>query len=436
MKANGDNRVCILGMGYVGLTLAAVMADRGFKVFGAEINPKTLATIQEGRAHFFEVNMDLMLRRGLKAGNLEFGANVPADRSFDVYVITVGTPLDDSGNPRMDMVENVASDIAANMQDGALVVLRSTVSVGTTMKVVKPILDATGHSFDLAFCPERTIEGKALEELRSLPQVVGGLTPEANERAMKVFRRLTPTIVEVSSIETAELIKLLDNSFRDVFFSFGNEVALLSEALGLKAHEVIRAANTGYIRTNIARPGFVGGPCLEKDPHILAHSLKQVDHVARLIGTGRALNESLVEHGLRSALELLGERRPDRELTISVMGLAFKGRPDTDDLRGSPSLLMLDAIRRELPSARILGQDYVATDAAIAELDIEPVDDTRAFEGADIVMVMNNNFRYERLDVEARAGAMNRPGVICDFWNLFADRTDLPEGLKLYVLGA
>lgn len=434
-RTSEDDRVCILGMGYVGLTLAAVLADRGCKVVGVEIDPKILASISNAKAHFFEVNLDMMLRRTMNRGNLRFCAEIPADEQFDVYVITVGTPLNAENRPRMDMVRNVAGNIAAHMQDGALVILRSTVRLGTSEQVVKPILNATGRSYDLAVCPERTVEGKALTELRSLPQVVGGETPRASERAMKFFRRITPTIVEVSSLAAAELIKLLDNSYRDVFFSFGNQVALICESLGLVAHEVVRAANIGYERTNIAQPGFVGGPCLEKDPHILIDSLKDKDFDPTIIRSGRELNEYLVGFGLKQALGKLDGLDRNAPLNVSLMGLAFKGRPDTDDLRGSPALLMLRELREALPNARIRAQDYLVSDERIRELGLEPVDDEEAFRDAQLVLVLNNNIRYERLDVEPRVNSMARPSVVADFWNNFAQRLDLPEGVRSYVLG-
>jgi nucleotide sugar dehydrogenase len=428
-----DNRICIMGMGYVGLTLAVAMAENDFEVDGIEINPKTLDTVRGGKAHFYEANLDYMIRRNLDVGRLRFEAAIPADREFDTYVITVGTPLDDHGKPRMDMVQRVCQQIAEHMRDGALIVLRSTVRLGTTLNVAKPILDGSGKSYHLAFCPERTMEGKALEELPTLPQVVGGVDEASRDRAGAMFQRITPTILKVSSVGTAELIKLLDNSFRDTFFAFGNEVALICERIGVDAMEVIKTANLGYQRTNIAWPGFVGGPCLEKDPHILADSLTDVDFVPRIIHTARTLNEDLVGHVFSRAVGALEQRQG---LTVCLMGMAFKGTPDTDDLRGSPSLLMIERIRETLPDATIKAQDYMATDEALRELGVEPVDDTEAFRGSDIVWIMNNNRRYRTLDVESRAELMARPAVIFDAWNMVYRKLRLPEGVSLHVLGA
>jgi len=426
-----DNRICILGMGYVGLTLAAALCDRDFEVQGIEINPTVLKSLAEGRAHFFEQGLDRVLQRGMRHQRLEFSSTIPKDREFDVYIITVGTPLGDKG-PRMDMVEGVTRDIGAHMRDGAMVLLRSTVKLGTSLSVVKPILDATGKRYDLAMCPERTIEGKALTELFMLPQIVGGHTKEATVRATNIFRRLTPTIIAVSDLRTAEIIKLLDNSFRDLFFAFGNEVALMCEAAGISAREVISAANMGYERTNIAKPGFVGGPCLEKDPHILIHSLAPNGFVPKLVQTGRLLNESLVDH----VLDFVRARLPaGKAPVISLLGLAFKGQPDTDDLRGSTALLMIQRIRAQLPNAELRGQDYVVKDPEIAKLGIKPVSDAEAFAGADAALIMNNNRRYATLDLESFAQTMNRPALVFDAWAVFSPKVDLPEGVTLHVLG-
>ncbi len=428
-----DNVVCIMGMGYVGLTLGAVMANKGFQVHGVEIDPATLGVIRQGKAHFYEVNLDALIRRGVKLGNLHFHSEIPSSIEFDVFLITVGTPLDDQGRPRMDMVEHVTDEICRRMRDGAMVILRSTVLMGTSLKVVKPKLDKTGKSYHLCFCPERTVEGKALEELVALPQIVGGLNEESVERAMSMFRRLTPTIVRVSSLMTAELIKLLDNSYRDLFFAFGNEVALMCESAGIDGQEVIQAANMGYPRTNIAKPGFVGGPCLEKDPHILMESLSPYGFVPGLIQRGRSINESMVPYIYAAVAKALGDRKTP---VVTLMGLAFKGQPDTDDIRGSLALHMIRLFREKRPDARLRGQDYVCVDEMIRQqAGLEPVNDVEAFRGADAVIVMNNNRRYVALDIEQRAALMNRHSIIYDCWNMFQANLDIPSSVTLHVFG-
>lgn len=433
-----DRHVCILGMGFVGLTLAVVMAECGFQVTGVEIDPNRVTRLESGDAHFLEAGLQVRLHRALAGGALRFVRELTAaDVSHcSTYILTVGTPLDRSGAPRMDMVERATQQVTAVMPDGALVVLRSTVRIGTTRAVVKPIIEATGKRYQLAYCPERTIEGNALAELRALPQIVGGLAPEDAWRAAAIFQHMTPTTVRVSSLETAEAIKLLDNSYRDLFFAFGNEVALMCEAAGLDADEVIGAGKLGYQRTSIAAPGLVGGPCLEKDPHILEHSMKDFSFVPELISTGRRLNERLPAWMAHSLAELLGDHR--EPLKIAICGLAFKGRPETDDVRGTPAILLAMAMRATFPGAELVGQDFAVAPKVIRDqLSLSPVSIDDAFAGAHAVIIANNNGRYERIDLDRLMARMARPAVIYDCWSVLQLRpTDAPEGVRYVRFGS
>ena len=435
-QSSGGEQVCILGLGYVGLTLAVVMAERGYRVVGVEINPETLRVLQSGTAHFYEVGLTLRLGRQLRLGNLRVTGSVQDAATCTTFLITVGTPLNAEGVPRLDMVERVTRDIASVMNDDSIVILRSTVKIGTTRKVVVPILEATGKRFQVAYCPERTIEGRALEELVRLPQIVGGGDPDASWRAMQLFQRITPTTIRVSTLETAELIKLLDNSYRDLFFSFGNEVAMLCDAVGLDAAEVINAANTGYERTSIAKPGLVGGPCLEKDPHILAASLSDVNFHPRLIATGRALNESLPEKIVEAINAQVAKDEWPKQIRIAICGIAFKGRPETDDTRGTPTKYVIDALREQFPEATFVGQDFAVKPEAISAFGLTPVTIEAAFEGSHLVVVTNNNSKYEWLDIDKEVEKMARPGVVFDCWGVLpASFADMPANIRFLRLG-
>ncbi len=434
-----ENKVCILGMGYVGLTLAVVMAECGYDVTGLEINLDTIASLEHGKAHFYEVGLNTRLARQVKLGNLRFESDHGSHwiEECSIFILTVGTPLDANGDPRMDMVNRAAQQVADNMPDGSLIVLRSTVKLGTTRKVVKPILDRSGKCYMLAYCPERTIEGKALQELHYLPQVVGGLNPADAWRATQIFQRITPTTIRVSSLESAEVIKLLDNSFRDLFFAFGNEVALLCEAVGVDGIEVINAANTGYERTSIARPGLVGGPCLEKDPHILAHSLAEHGFVPRLIATGRSLNESLPVDIIKLIDREMETSPVAANAKIAICGLAFKGQPETDDLRGTPASYLIRALKARYPDAKLVGQDFAANDDGIRSLGLEPTDIEGAFKSAQLVIIANNNAKYQWIDVDALFATMAKPGIVFDIWDcLQVDQDCAFDGVKYTRLGS
>ncbi len=426
------SKVCVLGMGFVGLTLAVAMAESNHEVIGVEINQDTVNKLSSGNAHFYEVGLESRLRRMLQNGMLKITNRIDMCFGCENFIITVGTPLNKEGKPYMDMVKHAATEVASVMADGAMVILRSTVRLGTTRNIVLPILEATGRSFGLAYCPERSIEGNALAELHALPQICGGLNEKDSWRAALLFQSLTPTTIRVSQPETAELVKLLDNSYRDLFFAFANEVALICEAVGLNANEVIRAANLGYERTNIARPGLVGGPCLEKDPHILAHGLHDFDYVPELINTGRRINEALPLY-VANQLACLLKDAP-QNLKISVCGMAFKGRPETDDLRGSPSIIFLEGIRGLFPKADIFIQDFACTDQKLRSFfGCEPTLIEDAFKDAHLVVIANNNTKYEWLDIDKLFATMNKPGLVYDFWNVLPVGLDAKANTVKYV---
>lgn len=435
-----NQKVCIVGMGYVGLTLAVVMAECGFDVVGVEIDPAKLEQLKKGEAHFFELGLQARLKRVFKKGALKFVLPSETDACNDaqVFILTVGTPLNKEGNPRMDMIERATNWVADVMPEDSIVILRSTVRIGTTRNVVIPILQKSGKKFSVAYAPERTVEGRALEELRSLPQVVGGFTDADAWRASRIFQRLTPTTIRVSSLETAEVIKLLDNSYRDLFFAFGNEVAMLCEAAGLDGIEVIKAANTGYERTNIAKPGFVGGPCLEKDPHILQHSLRDFNHVPTMIKAARSLNEELPTIAAKLILDWSKSKKADEDMKITICGLAFKGRPETDDLRGTPATLIIDAVKQAFPKARIYGQDFAVKPMdAYKELGIEQVTIEDAFKDSTAIIIANNHIGYSKLNYEELSSSMKKPSLIFDCWDcIAAEGQDFSDGVTYLRLGS
>jgi UDP-N-acetyl-D-mannosaminuronic acid dehydrogenase len=326
------------------------------------------------------------------------------------------------------------------MRDGALVILRSTVKLGTARAVVAPVLRASGRPFDIAVCPERTLEGRALIEVREIPQIIGADTPEIRDRCSRIFGALTPTTVTLSSLEAAELTKLIDNTYRDVMFGFANEVARICSHTGLSALEVIRAGRYGYPRTNVALPGPVGGPCLEKDAHILVESAREAGIELNMAAAGRTINE-------RQPAETIGLLRARCAATpgfaaapvISVAGLAFKGFPPTDDLRGTMARPIIAAIREEFPHATIRGYDPLVAPAAAREaFDIDTVPDLgQAFAGADIVILANNHYELQRMDVAAFAQRMRAPGFVYDYWNLHDDiDRAMPKDISYLGLGA
>ncbi|MEO0398078.1 MAG: nucleotide sugar dehydrogenase [Pseudomonadota bacterium] len=412
-----DADVCMIGLGFVGMTLAVTLADLGFRVAGVETNPTVLEALEKGEAIFEENNFDWRLRKVLASGRFSASEKIPSDTRATVFVITVGTPIGDDKKTKMASIETAAADVAAALKPGDLVILRSTVRVGVSREIVKPILDKAGVPYDLAFCPERTVEGKAIEELRSLPQVVGGVDTKSSLRASRFFHMLTPSVVRVSSLEAAELVKLVNNVHRDLMFAFANEIAGAAEASGLSAIEVIDAANRGYPRGGVCLPGPVGGPCLEKDPYIFAEGLAPHGFSPALTLAGRRINETLpldVASAVADYFKTTG-KSPAR---IALLGLAFKGRPETSDLRGTVARPLFHALSATFPNAEIVAWDPVVAPAdARTEIGVQSAPSLEAaFQGADAVVIQNNHPAFARMDFTTLTSAMGAGGLIYDLW--------------------
>lgn len=430
--------VGIVGLGYVGLTLACAMADVGLKVIGIEKRPDVVEATRNGKPHFSEVGLEKVLARVIGNGCLTVAEEFSPDMSCDSYVITVGTPLGADGVVRLDMIERAAGQVAENMQDGALVVLRSTVKIGTTRNVVAPVIAAGGRTFEIAMCPERTLEGNAMQELRELPQIVGADTEKARDRAAALFGVLTNTTIRVSSLETAEIIKLVDNTSRDVGFAFANEVARLCDAVGVNGYEVINSGKLGYKRTNLPLPGLVGGPCLEKDPHILWQSAKELSVDLEITRSARQVNERQPMETVGFVAREIGRRGLPEDAPVSVLGMAFKGVPETDDLRGSMSLKVVEALKQVLPKVPITVYDPVAapdmlnsylTGCRIAETFDDAVAD------AAVVIIANNHPDLGMRAPKDLQDVLHPDGFIYDYWNHFSKLSASEQGKSYFAVG-
>lgn len=415
--------VLVVGLGYAGLSLTAALAARGLPVVGYDRNPEVVRTLQSGRSHLNESGVEEVIASAVGV-NLEV-VGEPPERLPDHVVVCVGTEFDHAaGATDLGPLEGVGRMLADRLRPEVLVAVRSTVPVGTSRRLAARLASSRVPEPLVAFCPERTIQGQALRELGELPQVVGGLDRRAGDRAERLFRGLGVATVRVSSPEAAELVKLVNNSHTDLIYGFGNEVARIAEALGVDAWEVIAAANLDYPRPDLARPGFVGGGCLSKDPYILVESAAAGGYRPELVAAARRLNESMPGHlagrVARALATLADGRRPLADCRVLLCGFAYKGSPETDDLRGSPVGPLLDALRGRVGELR--GHDQVVDPAVIAGLGATPVGLPEGLAGADAVVFLNNHRLYAELDLAAAADSMRRPALVVDCWALFRER--------------
>jgi UDP-N-acetyl-D-mannosaminuronic acid dehydrogenase len=415
-------------MGYVGLTLAAALADKGFEVHGVEVQDAVLDSLREGMPHIYEPGVDDVFGR-LTGLRIFVDSALPAG-GVDVAVICVSTPVDQvTHEPYVKNLESAARHIADACHPDTLVVVRSTVPVGTSRDVVLSVLERAWGSALLVMAPERTIQGQALRELVELPQVVGGLDDASLARGVEFFSGLARQVVPVSTLETAELVKLTNNCHTDVIYAFGNEVAMITERLGLDPLEVIRATNLDYPRPDIAKPGYVGGGCLSKDPYILLAGAARGGHTPELIRAARLLNEELPAHVARRVVELMAEAGGDR---LAVLGWAYKGWPPTDDMRGTPIATMMPVFTAA--GIEVVGHDPLVSDEVIRRYGGQPVDVATAFATSEAVLVITDHPDYRALDVsDLLAGSPVR--VLFDSWRILDAAAVRDRGVRYAGLG-
>lgn len=334
--------LCIIGLGYIGLPTATMFASHGVSVVGVDISQKAIDTINEGRAHIIEPDLDQAVKDAVTSGRLK--AQLTPEVA-DYYIICVPTPFKEKpGVPEPDItyVVDAAEKIAPYLRDGAVIIIESTSPVGTT-DIVDQVFKDKGVTcpYHLAYCPERVLPGKILHELIHNDRVVGGLTAEAASRAADLYRKFVQGRIVETTAKTAEMCKLTENSYRDVNIAFANELSLICDKEGIDVYELIALANL-HPRVKILQPGCgVGGHCIAVDPWFI---VSRDPENAQIIHTARKVNNHKADWCVEKIDQAVREFRDehDREPVIACLGLAFK--PDIDDLRESPALHITGAL--------------------------------------------------------------------------------------------
>jgi len=416
--------VVVVGLGFVGLTLAVVLADKGLKVYGVEKNPQSYKKISKGISTFNEKGIEHYLKRNLGKNFFVYNKIEEIPNSADVFIICVATPIED-GSPNMKFIKSATEEVSRIITGDELLVIRSTIPVGTTRNLVLPLLESKlkergiVKELALVYAPERTAEGIALHELTTLPQIIGGRNEKSLSRAVDVFRKLTSTVIQVSSIETAEMIKLIDNSYRDVRFAYANEITLICEKLGIDSFECITNANIHYARNNIPLPSpGVGGPCLTKDSYLLANDkdiLEFLPNHQSLVLTGRKVNES-IPYVLANKIKKIMLNVNSNNPKIFVIGFAFKGEPETSDIRESSTVTLVNQLKNEF---KIYGYDPTVPKEIIQSLGVVHVEINEGFKNADCVVIMTNHKSFKNFDITTLLKESSKPCLFIDCWHLF-----------------
>jgi len=339
--ANRTAKVGVVGLGYVGLPLAVEFAQAGFSVIGIDLDAGKTDRLNRGESYIQDVPSSVVGPL-VKAGRLSATTDPSAVRDFDTINICVPTPLRKTKDPDLSFVVSAVEAIAGHLHAGMLVILESTTYPGTTEEVVQPILEATGLragvDFFLAFSPERVDPGNATWTTKNVPKVVGGLTPECTRLAGTLYRSSIDTVVEVSSPKVAEMVKLLENTFRAVNIGMVNELALMCDRLGLSVWEVVGAAATKPFGFMPFYPGpGLGGHCIPIDPFYLSWKVKEVGFEARFIELAGQVNGAMPHHVVDKIVDALNVHgKAVNGAGILVLGVAYKR--DIDDVRESPAL--------------------------------------------------------------------------------------------------
>ncbi len=410
-----DRRICVVGLGYIGLPTAVSLAEAGFQVVGVDVDPRVIEAVNGGRAHIVEPGLEKLLDDMVSQGRLSASREqAPAD----AFLITVPTPVghDQYRTPDLSYVFAAAEEIAPVLEPGSLVVLESTSPVGATRQMIErfraarpdlrfpePGVDPAQVDVDIAYSPERVIPGRTMVELKTNDRVVGGATPRAAVRAAALYRRVTSGQIAVTDDRTAEFVKLTENAFRDVNIAFANELSMVCDDLDLNVWEVIKLANL-HPRVNILQPGpGVGGHCIAVDPWFI---VAQAPERARLIRTAREVNDSKPLWVLEQVENLLA-LKPDAR--IACLGLTFK--PNVDDFRESPSLDIARELTRRHPGQVVCADPF--QDTLRDPGDLKLADVATAYREADIVLMLVGHDQFRSLE---RPGAGRAVIDACGFW--------------------
>ncbi len=426
----GKSTISVFGLGYIGLPLTAAFAKVGYKVIGVDIDEKKIKSLSDTYcAQIFEPGLNETLQACRNSIKFTTDAKFAIQNS-GVLVITVGTPLKDAHTPNFEFIEAIIRTIGKSLFKGQLVILKSTVLIGTTENFVKKNLEEisglrAGKDFFLAFCPERTIEGLALHELYTLPKIVGGINKESTDAAAKVLQKLGGQIVKVSSPKIAELCKLVDNLYRAINISFANEIGMVCEAAGIDAAEVVLAVNTSYKRTSIFNPGLgADGPCLSKDPQIFSYFARQNNFETFLADAAIKENEKSTLRIADVVKNFVTEKKL-KNPKIAFVGLAFKGFPETDDQRGSPAIKIHSKLKGEI------GQFEVASfDPIVKKFEGKKTCESisECVRGANVVLFLTNHPLLSNLDPKIIINHASKPLLLVDCWhNLKNPKTLLPK---------
>jgi UDP-N-acetyl-D-mannosaminuronic acid dehydrogenase len=407
---NKNFKLCIVGMGRIGLPLSVSFAMKGVRVFGVEKREETLQILKKGKTPFYEPGMQEALDKSLESGNMTFVSDY--EFSFEnchIIIVAVGTPLKENLLPDMSLILDVVSKISKQAADNSIMILRSTLVPGTAENRILPYIKRINNSLHIAVCPERIVEGNAIKEIAELPEIIGVDNETIGDIVRELFLILGPKEIAITTTKTAEAAKIFTNVYRYVTFALANEFALMSENLNIDATEAIRLANNGYPRSKIPVPGPSAGPCLRKDALFLSNN-----SAINLTKVAWLLNESIPIHIIEAIKSAYGNIFGKK---IGVLGKTYKA--NVDDVRDSPSIRLIQEL--EIKGANVLSYDPYTLNSNTLEEVLR----------AEIVILAVNHAFFDTITAEM----LKRSKLVYDTWGQFSELHLELYGIKYIWLG-
>jgi UDP-N-acetyl-D-mannosaminuronic acid dehydrogenase len=417
-------KICVVGLGYIGLPTAVMFANHGLQVHGVDINEKAVAMIQKKQLHIEENGLQERLNKAIDEKKFTVSTS---PQEADVFIIAVPSPINEDKTANLDYVRSATQSIVPFIKPGNLVILESTVPPRTVEDVMLPVLkDANlefGKELFVSHSPERVIPGKVFEELVKNDRIVGGLDDQSSQMTKELYECFVKGKIHITDATTAELVKVIENTYRDINIGFANELAKISEKIGVNVWEAIQLANF-HPRVNIHYPGpGVGGHCIAVDPWFLVEL--QPD-LAKMIHLARQTNDSMPEY-TASRVEALLKEKQIRNGKVAVLGLAFKA--NIDDMRESPSIEVLHHLKEK-------GIEYTAFDPHIKDnkLNTQTQSLDEAVMNADVILVLTDHQAFRSMDPSVLAEKV-RTKIVLDTKNCLDITAWRKSGFETFTLG-
>ncbi len=420
-----DCNTNVIGLGFVGITLAIHLANKGVTVDGFDKNIKLIADYKKAKISFYEEGLYSNLKKSISSNNINFNSSFSKLR-HNIYIISVGTPVNEkTKQPIYKELINVLSQIGKKITSQTMIFMRSTIPLGSSRKIFVPLLEKIsklkcGEDFFYLMAPERTIEGNALKELYEIPQIIGGYSDNCLKRGQNYFNNFCDSVIATETIEAAELAKLMCNTYRDMNFAFSNEVAMICSNYNIDSNKIIKQTNEGYNRANIPQPSpGVGGYCLSKDPYLFSTKMQKKFYSPSFGRISRKINKKIEDYPIKIFKEFKEKYLKNKKsINVLVLGLAFKGSPPTSDIRESVSIKLINSIVKFNTKIDAFDNYVLKNDLINYKINIVKFPNNEINPKYDIIFSMNNDNKHQELDF-SKWLQKNKVKAFFDGWNNF-----------------